>query len=133
MDFHATFVDLAGQPLLDCRAQLLGRIVRPQSGQKVREMFRLDWRSKSDDGGVFQSVAQFPDVAKPGQTLQEANGRRGQDRRRRLETAQEMIGEEGDISGSLAQRREMDLEHVQAEVEVVPEGPLRDLSRQVLM
>ena len=86
-----------------------------------------------DDGGVLQGVAQLADVAEPRQRLQEAHRLRQQRQRARLEAAQEVLGQRLDVLRPLAQRRQVDLEDVEAEEQVVAEAALGDAARQVLV
>ena len=82
---------------------------------------------------MFQGVAQLADVAEPGQRLQEAQRLRQQRQAPRLEAAQEVLGQRLDVLGPLAQRRQVDLEDVEAEEQVVAEAALGDAARQVLV
>ena len=87
-------------------------------------------------GGALQGVFQVPDVPRPGITLQP-----GQSCRRQalgtlqpgVEAVQDMQGELGDVAASFPQRRQVNLAHVQAVIQVFPELPLPDGPAQVLI
>ena len=88
-------------------------------------MLRQQRTAAGHDGRVFQGVAQLAHVAEPGQRLQEAHRLRQQRQRPRLEAAQEMLGQQHDVLGALAQRRQVDLEDVEAEEQIVAESAPR--------
>src|SRR4029077_16630502 len=95
-------------------------------GRAEAEIGGADRGSGGEEDAALDSVIEFADVAGPGMLVQELHGHR-------IETgdvfaialgvaAEEMMREEIDIFFALAQRREMDLDGVQAEKEILAEA-----------
>ena len=96
-------------------------------------MLRQQRAAAGDDDRVLQGVPQFAHIPQPGQACQERHRERGQRQRGGLQAAQEVLRQRDEVLAPLAQGRQMDLEDVQAEEQVVPERPLGHASLQILV
>src|SRR5262249_6344160 len=90
-----------------------------------------------DDHGTLDDVLQLPHIARPGVIHQQLQGV-GADSNARLahapaEVVQEVPDQVGDVLAALAQRRDVDREHVGREEEVGPDPALAACGRQVLV
>ena len=88
-----------------------------------------------ETGGALEHVAQLADVAWPGLLHQprERLGMQsvGRPPRRAAEALDQAAGDRGDVLPAIAQRRQMDVEDVQAIVEVFAKAPLAHLALQI--
>src|SRR6266576_1279631 len=84
---------------------------------------------------AFNEILEFADVAGPGVALEGLHGVGGNVLHLFIEAAAESLHEvtyeQGNVFVALAQRRNLDGENVQAVIEVVAEGPLRDQFREI--
>ncbi len=87
------------------------------------EVFDPDRAASGHDGRVLDGVPELADIAGPG-----ARASRGEDLFREMAVGsgrqsgllQEMLGQDGDVVGAVAERRQVDREHAQAKEKVVP-------------
>src|SRR5580765_3608905 len=96
-------------------------------------MLRTQRLAARHDGGVLQSIAQLAHVAQPGKGLKILQRLGEQGAVADAEASQEMLDEDGYVINAFSQRRQLALKHVESEEEVVPERPLGDSARQVLV
>ena len=95
------------------------------SQHRHREMFEVDHHATGHDRGMFDGVGQLADVAAPVVCLERLD-RRGSEQVGRQVVSLEMPGQQRlrqrrDIVASLAKRRQMNLERVDAEEQVLAE------------
>src|SRR3954471_2388648 len=101
----------------------------------AREMLGLDGAAATEDDGALQRIAQLADVSRPGIVGQQLH-RLGRDALQLLagiapEAIDEVLHEDGNVLTALLQRREVDVEDVEAEVQVLAESRRLDLLFQI--
>jgi len=121
------------QPVDDRRRELLLRVRRRAQAARRGEVLRQERSTAGQDDGVFQGVAQFADVSHPRLIGQELHRRRQKRQDARVEAHEKMLCQRHDVVAPLAQRRQVNLEDVQAKKQIVAKRPLGDLALQVLM
>jgi hypothetical protein len=116
----------------------LGQIVgRRDAGAQLAAEHQIgpgDHRAVGQRGGALDDVAHLADVAGPG-VGQHRVHRVGAERHLHAapagDVAQEVVGQPGDVLAALAHRRQLDVDHAQAEVQIFAEAAAVDLLAQV--
>ena len=107
------------------RAHLHRRHLHRLAGRCNRQVLGRDEAAVGEDRGPLEHVAQLPHVARPAVREQRRLGLVGDAGRCAAERAAEFIeelrGERDDVFGSLPQRRQVDVEHLQAVEQVLAE------------
>ena len=120
LDFVQAHADL-------CKGLLAARTGAPLfADRQVRtDVVCLDHRARIEHDQPLDQVLQLADIARPAVLLEESHGFRadGFDARHVLLDVhfQEMIDQEGDVPFPFPQRRQIDRDHIQAVIEVLPE------------
>src|SRR4030066_2388129 len=102
-----------------------------------RQMIIIDDLPLAQEYGPLDRVLQFPPVARPGVQAHLFNRRRGESRHLLLEvdgiSIEEKPGEGKDIFPTLPKNRYVQIDHIQAEEEVLPEPSFLYLASKILV
>ncbi len=96
-------------------------------------MLRQERPAPSDDDGMFQGVPKLADIPQPRERRQEGRGGREDRHPGGFEAAEKMFGQRQNVLTPFAQGRQVNLEDVQAEEQIVAETAVGDAPFQVLM
>src|SRR5262245_59182029 len=115
----------------------IGRCRLRLAADDVAEIVDVDDVARRHDQQALDGVLQFADVSLPARLLHELERGRREPLRAAVvlaaEDVHEVTDERGDVLAPVAQRRDADGDDAQAEVEVLPEGPLLDLRVEILV
>ncbi len=100
---------------------------RRREAEIAGEMMREDDGAAGDGGGVLEGVAQFANIARPVMALQQLEGGGGELKGPAgRDGSEEEGGKGGKIRLALRERRQANLEDVEAVVEILPEAACAD-------
>ncbi len=95
------------------------------SATQDQQIFGIDSRALGHQGGSLERVVQLSNISRPVVTSdsRQCRLRKTTDRMAHFgaELAEKVVGKIDKIIGSLAQRRKVDPDHVEAEIEIFPE------------
>ena len=101
----------------------------------IGQASRRDELGGLEGDGSFDDVLELADIARPGVGLKDTDGIRGQSLAFDSETStgplDEVAGEIGKVVGSLAQGRQVEVEHVEPVEEILSEGALFDIGAEI--